>query len=330
MLFLPLITILLFLVAIGGNPKDLKIGIVNDEIESKRCENSILKVKRVDKTCQLSEISCSFISELNQSEQMDAIIIYYESLEKALKEARKGNIISILYFHQNFTKSFEGSFLNEIEDDNFIENSQIEVFMDKTNYQLTNFFIHNLFGVYKNFSANVMMLCGYKTKLGLLPMTFMQPIYGSFNSDFKSFMSPPMIIVIMFYIAACLNAFVFLDERLSGFWNRTLLSGVNVFELILSHFIVQTIVLVIQLFEIFFLTKLIFPLQEYDKMILIILIFNSVQFCGLFFGMCVSCLADNMLKVQFSLTGLAQSMLIISGEFSYFVKFKYIIIFAYL
>lgn len=311
MLMLPVVTISIFLIAVGGNPSGLKIAIVNDEIASMEdCRNSST-LKIVDeRRCELNLISCSFLTELQQEK------VFFKNFDDAFRDAKMGKIIAIVHFNVNFSKSFESLHFNEIDDfdDKLIDESQIEISMDQTNQQFTLFMNRQLQNAYKNFTMKLMKNCGFNEKLGLPPVNFLHPIYGDFNSDFKTFMAPPMIIVILFYVAACLNSFIFLDERLSGCWNRILLTGIHTSELVLSHVLIQSIVLLVQLIEILMLLKFNYQGINSEQFMLLTVIFATLQFGGLFCGMFVSCVADNMMKAQFVLTGLAQTMLLLSGE----------------
>lgn len=309
---MPIITIGLFLLAIGGNP-NLKIGVVNNEITSYNCFNSNHSVIIENHECKLNQISCNFISTLSD-EYINTI--FYQDFKKAYNDAKKGKITAIIYFNSNLTKAFQESYINRNEEDNddLIEQSQIQIFMDQTDFHFTNFLTKQFYSSYQRFSIDIMEKCGFHKKYGLLPINFKKPIHGNLETDFKLFMTPPMVLVVLFYIAACSSSLVFVDERQSGIWNRTLLTGVNVFEVIISHVVTQSIILTVQLIGVFILIIVIFPVHEFNRIILIILIFTFVQFAGLFFGMILSCIVDTTFKVQFFLTGIAQCMLILSGE----------------
>jgi hypothetical protein len=64
----PLFQIICFYVAIGENPKDLKLGIVSDELSSSSvCYNSSLVtvMPQENYDCDLYKISCRFLQQLN-------------------------------------------------------------------------------------------------------------------------------------------------------------------------------------------------------------------------------------------------------------------------
>lgn len=54
--------------AIGRSPKNLKIGIVSDELVNfQDCNNSNYKFYQPNSTCELNKVSCIFISHVSSS-----------------------------------------------------------------------------------------------------------------------------------------------------------------------------------------------------------------------------------------------------------------------
>lgn len=68
-LVLPFVGIVCLHNTIGGNPKGLMLGIVDEEITSlKECSNKSLKTFELeDYECYLNKVSCRFIDEINDS-----------------------------------------------------------------------------------------------------------------------------------------------------------------------------------------------------------------------------------------------------------------------
>ena len=179
--------------AVGGNPIGLKIAIVDDEVSSfKDCQNSSLITSFVhDNTCDLHKVSCRFINHINDSV---AIKHYYNTFEEAYADARKGKIMAVIYFAKNFTESLanirddgegapDGSFLN----------SEIQIYMDKSDQQLTFFLEKKLRQTYLEFAENLMADCELPIKLGNVPIDFLQPIYGSHDGVYTDYMAPGVV-----------------------------------------------------------------------------------------------------------------------------------------
>lgn len=78
LLFLfPVLQCTCFYLAIGDNPKNLKIGIVNDEVESyEDCFNKSLITTYVhDYTCDLNKVSCRYLSRIPSDLTKQVILI---------------------------------------------------------------------------------------------------------------------------------------------------------------------------------------------------------------------------------------------------------------
>ena len=193
LLFFPIFQLVCFYVAVGGNPIGLNIAIVDDELSSyKDCVNSSLITTYVhDYTCDLHKVSCRFISQINDSV---ATKHFYNSFDEAYADAKKGKVIGVIYFAKNFTESLtsirdegrnaeKGSFLN----------SEIQIYMDKSDQQLTFFLEKKLRQTYLEFAQNLMSDCEFPIKLGNVPIDFMTPIYGSFDGVYTDYMAPGVV-----------------------------------------------------------------------------------------------------------------------------------------
>lgn len=193
LVFFPIFQLVCFYVAVGGNPIGLKVAIVDDEVSSfKDCSNTSLITTFVhDDTCDLHKVSCRFINQINDSV---AIKLYYKTYEEAYADARKGKVMAVIYFANNFTES-----LMNIRDDGrnsipgSFESSEIQIYMDKSDQQLTFFLEKKLRQTYLEFAQDLMRDCEFPIKLGNVPMDFEKPIYGSYDGLYTDYMAPGIV-----------------------------------------------------------------------------------------------------------------------------------------
>lgn len=314
MAIVPMLQVVFFYLAIGGNPIGLKLGVVDDEIMNyEECFNSSLITTFIhDDTCDLQKVSCRFIHELDDS---IAIKQYYKTYDEAFTAAKKGQIIGFIYFARNFTES-----LNAVQeqgrfaDDGSADNSRIQIRMDQSDLQLTFFLQARFYQLYKTFAQNMMADCQLPIKLGTIPISFEEPIYGNFDNDFKNSMAPPMIMVMMFYIAAGLTVAIFIADRKEGFWNRTLLAGVTLRELMLVHVLTHSVVLIIQLVETILLIAFVFGAENKGSNATVIFLLMMLAYAGMFFGILLSVECSDLRDANFVLTGIATPMVVFAGE----------------
>lgn len=311
---MPILQIVAFYLAVGGNPIGLKIGIVNNEIQSYQdCSNSSLITTFIhDSTCDLHKVSCRFLHELDDDV---GIKVFYDTIEEAYADAKRGKVTAIIHFAMNFTESLTEVHDPLIKPDQITRsNSKIQIYMDQTNQQLTFFLQRKLYDVYKSYAENMLVDCELPRKLDNLPIDFLQPIYGTYEADFKQTMAPAMIMVMMFYIAAGLTVAVFIHDRKQGFWNRTLLAGVQTSEMMLAHIMIHSIILMIQLLEVIVLVGLVFTTENHGSFFIVVLILALLGLAGMFFGLMLSCVCDDFMQANLVMTGLSQPMIVLAGE----------------
>jgi len=195
MTLVPILQIVFFYLAIGGNPIGLKLGIVSGEIDNlQECTNTSLITTFVhDYTCDLHKISCRFLNEIDDSV---AEKVFYETFDEAFTDAKKGVIVGIIEFASNFSDSlYEVQEIGSKADEASRTNSKINIYLDQTNQQLTFFLQRKLSEIYKNYSESLSSDCQLSKKLNNVPVEFMKPIYGEHDADFKQTMAPAMIMV---------------------------------------------------------------------------------------------------------------------------------------
>jgi ABC-type transport system involved in cytochrome c biogenesis permease component len=120
-----------------------------------------------------------------------------------------------------------------------------------------------------------------------------------------------------FYIAGGLTVAIFIADRKEGFWNRTLLAGVTLKELMLVHILTHSTVLILQLVETVFLIAFIFGAENKGSNIAVIFLLMMLAYSGMFFGMLLSVECNDLREANFVLTGIATPMVVLAGAFVY-------------
>lgn len=199
------------------------------------------------------------------------------------------------------------------DDEGTRSNSKMKIYLDQTNQQLTFFLQRKLYDAFKEYSENMLIDCNLPKKLDNFPIVFLQPIYGTYEADFKQTMAPAMIMVMVFYIAAGLTVAIFIYDRKQGFWNRTLLAGVTTSEMMFAHIMIQSIILLIQLIEVIVLVGLVFTTENHGSFFIVILILALLGWAGMFFGLMLSCICEDFMQANLVMTGISQPMIVLAG-----------------
>lgn len=296
MVIVTVLNIGFFYWAVGANPTGLRIGIVNDEIfNHQECKNSsLLTAYAHDYTCDLNKISCRFIDEISD-EYSDKI--YFNNFEDAYKQAKKGKLKSILHIKSNFTESTYAGLIENVDEFAPERNNQfIDFYVDRTDFQLYIFLERKILQAYDNYSKSLMKDCGFAMKIGSSPLVLEKPIYGNLESNFKLFMAPIFLMVVVFFQSLNSNSSSICDDRKNGLWNRTMLSGVTPAEVLFSHFFVQLGFNTFQILEILVFLSMILETTDIGKLSLIAGFLFLLLLAGTGSGMAISCIIEDHSK----------------------------------
>lgn len=317
-MLVPLISVLMFYNAIGRNPIGLKIGIVNQEIdEYNNCSN--FDVKRVGNDCIMNNISCLFLSTI-PNDVGDKVI--YPTLEKAFNDEEKGLIHAVIHFHSNFTKSVEYSLTNSntiIDQHGQIRDSSAR----KINVFIENFIPHHRFYLhwrlqvaYDEYSKQLMRQCGYPEKLEILPLNIELPNHVDYEARGLKTMGASVMMLVLFYASAAISLSSLTTERRTGVWNRKLLSGCKMKEIVTAHILVQSILVAMLVVESYFLLYHVFEFNSDGRSvsIAIAVLCGQIGIVGMLFGMCLSCYCEAPMISACALVGTSVPLVFMSGE----------------
>lgn len=316
-LMIPFLTIMSFYLAVGGDPQGLKVGIVNDELANiNDCYNESAITHLVhDYSCDLQLTSCRFINEISHEIGEK---VFYRTYEDALLDAKKGSLIAIIHFSKNYTQSLQDD-LSRIEDEDEnvddddvkIQSREIGVNVDRSNHQISYFFQRKLMDSYSAYTKKLMKDCGVSEKYLGLPIDFRDPIYGQYGGNFKDSMGPAVITIVCFFASSALSLSI-LTDRKEGFWNRTLLAGVRESEMLVSYIVILSVFFAIQLGQLVIFVYFLAPNTLHITPIIIQCLL--LGYCGIWYGLFISCLFDDLIKLNLFFTSVGQVSMTITGK----------------
>ncbi|XP_055376981.1 ABC transporter G family member 23 [Condylostylus longicornis] len=308
----PLLSLIPFFLAIGKTPKGIEIGIVNEEASLQQCyDETLVTVTRFNDSCEFSKISCRFMQNIDQD---ITIPVYYSSEAEAYKAANEAQVAGYIRFSHNFSEAMQ-SVLDERQftEDWNINNFQILVRLDMSDQQIAYHLERKLHEAYKSFMQDIMVDCGIPKHFANIPVHFLKPIYGSFDEEYQKFIIPGILITIVFFIVTLTTASTFISERADGIWDRTLVAGISTSEMLLAHIISQSLIVIIQCFEVIFFVAFVFNVQSNGDSALLIWLLVSIGFCGMLFGLLISIYSTSHTVANFVTTGAFYPMIILSG-----------------
>lgn len=111
-----------------------------------------------------------------------------------------------------------------------------------------------------------------------------------------------------------MTASIILQDRLEGIWDRSIIAGVTASEILITHFVTQLILLLLQITEILSVVFLIFETANNGSTITMLALIILQGVCGMCFGLWISTVTTMHTFANFVSTGSFYPMVLISGE----------------
>ncbi|CAH1391286.1 unnamed protein product [Nezara viridula] len=304
MFFLPISTCVFFQYTIGRIPRDLKVGVINEElsIQHGNCEN-------------FSNLTCfpAFCGYLTLLEKQNIIPVTYNDTETAFENFMKNKIQGILHISENFTESLqERLYKSMTTPDSVIEQSEVKVWIDSTNKVIGDFLKYTVYHTFFDYLENLSQTCQWPVNHTLLPIQFNVPVFGKDNPGFIEFSVPGIVSILDFFLPVAYVLPILQDKR-SGIVERSLISGLTNLEILAAYmaitmllFLVQSACNVIILYGIYG--------HIFDGSIILgFTLMTLMGFNGLCFGLFVAVLCDTEIAATFIMSGVLISNTLTCG-----------------
>ncbi|XP_026799872.1 ABC transporter G family member 23 isoform X2 [Pangasianodon hypophthalmus] len=284
---LPVIQICLMCLCIGGDPKGIKVAVVNNETSSSAYSRSLL-----------SFLDNTSIYQVNLSHSA------------AFEGIRNGEYWGVIEFGENFTSYLTRRILQPRVSRDIVEGGSVHIWLDLTNRQIGIMLQKKL---HEAFQAFVESKMGSQAYLVSVPVKFEEPIYGSQNTTFTTFVTPGAVLSITFYLAVGLTALSFVLERKEGLLDRCWVAGVSSLETMLAHLFSQLLVISVQITLLLLFILLVFKIPNEGSLILVICLIVLQGVTGISFGLVISSAIDDEQSANQAALGIFYPNLIISG-----------------
>ncbi|XP_060528043.1 ABC transporter G family member 20-like isoform X2 [Cylas formicarius] len=284
---LPVMQVILFCLAIGGDPKGLKLAIVNHEVGY---ENMTYQDCPYEQGCKFSNLSCRYLNTVNTS---TITKVYYPDPESARLAVSKGDAWGAMYFTENFTDALVARMaLGKDSDEETLDQSEIRVWLDMSNQQIGIILQRDLQLTFQNFTKDIFRDCDQNEALADIPISFKAPIYGSNQPSFTDFVAPGVILTIVFFLAVALTSSALIIERMEGLLDRSWVAGVTPGEILFSHVVTQFVVMCGQTTLVLIFMILVFEVECRGDIIIVVFLTILQGLCGMCFGFVISAICE--------------------------------------
>ncbi|XP_071335960.1 ABC transporter G family member 23 isoform X1 [Trachinotus anak] len=284
---LPVIQISLICLCVGGDPKGIQVAVVNNETAPSAYSQSLLSFLDNSSVHQVP---------LSHTDAFDGIY--------------NGEYWGVIGFGKNFTSYLTKRMLQRQVSREVVDGGSVHVWLDLTNRQIALMLQKKLHEAFQAFVENKL---GSMSYLVALPIKFEEPIYGSMNTDFTTFVTPGAVLSITFYLAVGLTALSFVLERKEGLLDRCWVAGVSSMETMLAHLFSQLFVISVQIVLLLLFILLVFKMPNEGSLVLVIILIVLQGVTGISFGLVISAAIDDEQSANQAALGIFYPNLIISG-----------------
>ncbi|XP_003705981.2 ABC transporter G family member 20 [Megachile rotundata] len=309
---LPIMQVILFFNSIGLDPKNLKISVVNEEAGNCNNGRNFGNVSyNYDFTCNFSDLSCRFLSEINDSFLKK---VYYDSYEEALNLAQKDRSVAIMHFRRNFSHASQArldDYLSLSEED--IVSGQIEVTIQTADRQISIYLQKKLYDFFFEKYDTIMKQCKIRPKFAKIPVNFEEPIFGKRDQNFVSFAAPIFILLVLFVQTTSLCSSIIITDRHSGVWDRLCVQGVTTTEIIATHLATQVFLTILQTAVAMIIYFSLSDSECKGSIITVILMSLLSGLCGVCYGFTISVVCTSHTLVNYASVGSFYPLVLLSG-----------------
>jgi huntingtin len=295
---LPVIQIILFGICIGGDPFDIKLGIVNDESPPNLSE---LLIESLDPY---------FISPIN-----------YSSREEARYDVERNKIWGYIHIQSNFSDALIARLdaHNRGDPDNeTIAASKVKIYADLTDKLISLTMERTLEESYQDFVKAALVEFGVQSELGTLPIVAVDPpIYGQYkhqqHKGFREYMAPGILLSVAFSMAYAVTCLVLILEREEKTFERNFVTGITASQIIIAHTLNRMMFMIAQAFLLLFLTVYLFNIPSKGPMMAAIVLLMSQNVAGVGYGLLLSAVFKKTHEAAVVAIGTIFFIFIISG-----------------
>ncbi|XP_051164491.1 ABC transporter G family member 23 isoform X2 [Leptopilina boulardi] len=314
-LLFPIVELMCFFLSIGGDPKGLKLAVVNDEAGNCNFGNNTghFSYDPVNLTCFYTDLSCTYLNGFDDS---IAEKVYYSTMEEATKAILKSSdkVVGVIHFAKNFSQAFEEKRdSTDYLDEGSIEASEIPIFLDMGDRQIGMFMQTKLYNRYFEITRKVYKECAISEQFADLPVKFETPIFGKLDQSYRSFVAPVFILTLVFFLATAVACFIIISDRHEGVWDRSLVQGVTTTEILLAHLLTQFTVILLQSTICLSLSFLVFNLVCEGPLLTAICLVILTGLCGMCYGFLISVYSNSHTLANFIATGSFYPMILLCG-----------------
>ncbi|XP_075228584.1 ABC transporter G family member 23-like [Lycorma delicatula] len=308
LLMLPIVQCILFNMTIGHDPKGLHLAVVNEELE-----HGLQDCQKIPyRGCYMDlPLSCRYLRTLTEKEMF---VDEYVDLNSAKRAVEKNDAWALLYFRNNYTESLMDRLNNTLRvSDESLDWSEVVIWMDMSNEYIGNLLKRDMIYSYIDFVKELYYDCGWPVRAAGIPIEMHKAIFGNNNAIFVHFAAPAIIGLFEFYLPMMFTVGAILMEKRSGLLERSRIAGITVYELIIAHVFVASIVLIIQTISMMIILFVLFDNPMVGSVTLISGLLTLIGMNGMAYGLMCAVICDSDMAATLMGLGSFFPLVLLSG-----------------
>lgn len=274
-LLVPTVQILVFMIAIGQDPRDLPLVVLQNDIGDQVCG------------INYANLGESIFNELVSNHSRTLDIITNKTHKESIDLVEQGKAWGVLYIPENYTAATTSWMCPDRG--NFSRNDSImHMHLDFSNYQVTAIILKEVQEVIYNMLDYILKPLFPERSINPIALN---PVHGSFDIKFINFLAPGIIATIAFAHAIGATTMTFVKDRLNGSMDRIFMAGISGSLVIAGTLITHTIVLIFQVGIMLIITIFAFKIQVVGSLFWVFSVLFFLGLVGMSFGITVSALA---------------------------------------
>ena len=282
-LIVPLLMMLIFGYTFGGEPKGLKIAVVN--LDEK------IQINDQNESLSIAELVIHKLDDETFS------INYYDTFKEAKEALQDTEVWAVFYFPANFSNNL---FQRFSLDDNQDISSQIVISLDGTNPNVDTTIVKELQIALKETNNQIRNIFNLPSHPDAITIESQYEYTDAEDVRFIDYFAPGVICFAIMMVTIMITILIFINERRQGTLQRLLTSPANETEIVLGYSLAFAIIGIIQCIVILLTAIIIFGITIVGNVFLalIVVILLAIGHQGL--GILLSSGAKNELQaVQF-------------------------------
>lgn len=194
----------------------------------------------------------------------------------------------------NFSEAFDMRLNDPINmDQDDIDESKIKLYPDNSDSFIQQFIYQSLFESYHKFLEKYVISLGENPSSVSLPVDIQKPVYGLIEYSLINSIAPGAIVAIIYSTPLLLASFLIVLERKDGLLERSFVSGVRSFEVLISHMFTLILALIVQVSLLMFVAFVIFNVKLMGPVPEVFWLIFLQGLIGIILGLLVSAISPN-------------------------------------